>query len=95
MTDIFNADEREAQSKQAQKDEAAQEKQKRIQYGLTFSTENGFEVLRDLSVFCHFTEVTFNVNSERDSAFREGERRVFLYIMAHLSPELQAKLLGG
>ncbi|HPD58063.1 MAG TPA: hypothetical protein PKW17_12535 [Smithellaceae bacterium] len=95
MTDIFKADEAEVRKKTMQQEADAQEKQKRINYGLTFSTENGFEVLRDLATFCHFLEVTFNQESERDSAFREGERRVFLYILAHLSPELQSKLMGG
>jgi hypothetical protein len=95
MDDIFKADERDAEKKNRQSEAEAQEKQKRINYGVTFSSENGFEVLRDLAAFCHFLEVTFNVESERDSAFREGERRVFLYILAHLSPELQSRLLGG
>jgi uncharacterized cupin superfamily protein len=95
VEDIFKANEKEDKKKEVQRAAEAQEKQKRINYGLTFSTENGFEVLRDLATFCHFLEVTFNVESERDSAFREGERRVFLYILAHLSPELQSKLIGG
>ena len=93
--DIFNKHEEEAKRKEAIDKIKAEDQQRRINYGLTFSTQEGFEVLKDLVRVGHFTEVTMTVGDTHETAFREGERKMFLYILAQLSAELQSKLLGG
>jgi hypothetical protein len=93
--DIFNKHEDEAKRKTQIEKIQSEEKQKRINFGMTFSTQEGFEVLKDLAKNCHFTEPSMVIGDTHETAFREGERKVFLYILAQLSAELQSKLLGG
>lgn len=71
------------------------EKQLRINYGLTFSTREGFEAAKDILRHCHFLEPSHVAGDAYQTAFREGERNVALYILAKLSPELISKLIGG
>jgi len=67
-------------------------KQLRINFGVTFSTPEGFEVLKALQSFCHDNENTYRQGDTHETAFREGERNVFLFIKSHLSNELRQKL---
>jgi len=67
-------------------------KQLRINFGVTFSTPEGFEVLKALQSFCHDNEVTYWKGDTHETAFREGERNVFLFIKSQLSTELRQKL---
>ena len=67
-------------------------KQQRINFGVTFSSPEGFEVLKALQSFCHDNEITYRQGDTHETAFREGERNVFLFIKSHLSTELRQKL---
>lgn len=72
------------------------EKQKRINYGLTFSTREGFEVIKDIMGFCHANAISYLPGDQFETAFREGERNVFLYILSQLSDEMKQKIsIGG
>ena len=87
--------------KQAEKEKAVitnqenAEKQMRINYGLTFSKMEGFETAKDILKYCHFLEPSHVPGDAYQTAFREGERNVALYILAKLSPELISSLIGG
>ena len=70
-------------------------KQRRINFGMTFSTREGFEVLRDIAIMCHVNEISYVQGNQFETAFREGERNVFLYILSQLSDELKSKITGG
>ncbi len=94
MDDVFNIGEQEKIEKQQEDEKAALEQQKRINYQTTFATRNGQAVLKDLMRKCHGMAPTY-ANTDRDSAFQEGERNVFLYIMGQLTEELQKQILGG
>ena len=95
VDDVFITEERE-QAKQAQSEAQVQvDKQRRINYGLTFSTREGFDVLADLMAFCHVNAISYGRGDQCETAFREGERNVFLYILSQLSGELKSKLIGG
>lgn len=95
IMDIFNKQEQEREHKAQLALIEEEAKQRQIRFGVTFSSEHGFDTLKDLMKFCHFLESTNVLGDTHDSAFQEGERRVFLYILAQLSPELRSKLLGG
>jgi len=93
--DIFTDKER-ADSLILQQQEAeARARQLRINYGVTFSSENGFEVLKDLAIHCHFLATTYVQGDQVESAFRMGEQNMLLYILSQLSDEMKSKLIGG
>lgn len=71
------------------------DKQRRINFGLTFSTREGFEVLKDISAFCHANEPSYVRGDQFETALREGERNVFLFILAQLSDEMKQKIIIG
>ena len=76
--------------------EAIDGKQKRINYGVAFSTKEGFEVLCDIAKFCHACEPCYVRGDQFETALREGERNVFLYILSLLSDEMKQKIsIGG
>jgi hypothetical protein len=95
MTDIFNADKQEEVLKGLALQEQEEAKQRRINFGLTFSTREGFEVLKDLLTLCHPLATSYVPTNQFETAFREGERNVFLYILSQLSDELKSKIIGG
>lgn len=91
MNDLFIQDHEQIEREQETAAENAA-KQRRINFGLTFSTAEGFEVLKALQSFCHDNEITYLQGDTHETAFREGERNVFLFIKSHLSTELRQKL---
>lgn len=95
MDDVFiTQDQVEAMAAKAEAKEN-EAKQRRINFGLTFSTREGFDVLADLMAFCHANAISYGQGDQFETAFREGERNVFLYILSQLSGELKSKILGG
>lgn len=91
--DVYITEEREQAKQAISEAEINAEKQRRINYGLTFSTREGFDVLEDLMAFCHANAISYGQGDQYGTAFREGERNVFLYILSQLSGELKSKLL--
>lgn len=90
---VLNAGEREQEEQARIEAKEIADKQRRIAFGMTFSTREGFEVLKDLSVGCHFLERSYRRENSPDlTAFMEGQRDVFLYILQQLSGELKSKL---
>lgn len=67
-----------------------QAKQLQIAYAVTFGSESGKQVLRDLlgtvndTGKCHLLSVSHGDHRDVDTAFKEGERNVGLYILAQL-----------
>lgn len=57
-------------------------RQRHKDYQQLFGSEVGQRVLHDLMRHCHVMRPTFQANSERLSAFREGERNVVLRILS-------------
>ena len=55
-------------------------KQLRIDYKQTFTSESGVKVLEDLKKRCSFNTTTFVQGDSHDTAFREGQRAVVLFI---------------
>ena len=92
---IFSVEERERLNNVRAAELDAQDKQKRIHYGVTFSTMEGFEVLKDLAIRGHFLATTYVQGDPTESAFRMGEHNMFLYILSQLSDELKSKILAG
>lgn len=68
------------------------EKQKRINFGMTFSTREGFEVLKDILTFTHAFSTSYVPGDQIETAFREGERNVFIYILSNLSDEMKSQI---
>jgi hypothetical protein len=93
--DVFNAGQRDEAVKTLSAKIEQDAKQRRINFSLTFSTMEGFEVLRDIALMTHMDEISFDPMSARNSDFREGERNVFLYILSNLNDELRAKIIIG
>lgn len=93
--DVFNSDRREMEWQKENRLKEEAEKQLRINYGMTFSTREGFEVLRDMMDISKFIQSTYVPGDQYASAFNEGMRNLFLYVLAHLSSELKSKLIGG
>ncbi|MFA7462387.1 MAG: hypothetical protein WCY59_04490 [Anaerovoracaceae bacterium] len=91
MSDLF-IQEREQLEREQETAAENTAKQLRINFGVTFSTPEGFEVLKALQSFCHDNEVTYWKGDTHETAFREGERNVFLFIKSQLSTELRQKL---
>ena len=61
-----------------------QAKQLQIAYGVTFDSESGKQVLRDLLEFCHIFQSSYIPEKGMDTAFREGERNVGLRVLDQL-----------
>ena len=61
-----------------------QAKQLKIAYGVTFDSESGKQVLRDLLEFCHIFQSSYIPEKGMDTAFREGERNVGLRVLDQL-----------
>lgn len=93
--DIFNAGEKDKSAADLLDKQAQFDQQRRINFGITFSTREGFEVLKDIMAFCHVNEPSYVRGDQRESDVREGERNVGLYIQAQLSAELRKNLIGG
>ena len=55
-------------------------KQLSINYKTTFGSESGELVLKDLKKRCSFETTTFVQGDSHDTAFREGQRAVVLFI---------------
>lgn len=55
-------------------------KQLVIDYKTTFGSESGNKVLEDLKKRCSFETTTFVKGDSHDTAFREGQRSVVLFI---------------
>ena len=55
-------------------------KQLTIDYKQTFASESGEKVLEDLKKRCSFNTTTFVQGDSHDTAFREGQRAVVLFI---------------
>ena len=55
-------------------------KQLTIDYKQTFTSESGNKVLEDLKKRCSFNSTTFVQGDSHDTAFREGQRAVVLFI---------------
>ena len=55
-------------------------KQLVIDYKTTFGSESGQRVLEDLKKRCSFETTSFVQGDSHDSAFREGQRAVVLFI---------------
>jgi hypothetical protein len=75
--------------------EEDQDRQRRIDFNATFGSETGFRVLQDLVLnACHLYRPSVEVNDNHAEVFfREGERRIGLYIMEKLGEELRSKIL--
>ena len=96
MDNIFKTDEQKEQDEKTRIESLFNaEKQRRINYGLTFSTREGFDVLKDIMAFCHAQEISYIPGKQDETIFREGERNVFLYILSHLSDEMKSKIIIG
>lgn len=95
MDDVFSDKDRQESALLIQQEAEAKAKQLRINYGVTFSSENGFEVLKDLAIRCHFLATTYVQGDQVESAFRMGEQNMLLYILSQLSDEMKSKLVGG
>ena len=61
------------------------QKELKIAYGMTFNSEHGKQVLRDLLDNCHVFHTSYIPGNSLDSAFREGERNVGLRILDMLN----------
>ena len=59
--------------------------QKREDYKVTFGTDQGQRVLRDLMATFHMGTSTHITGDPHESAFREGERHVLLHILYKVS----------
>ena len=55
-------------------------KQLTIDYKQTFGSESGEKVLEDLKKRCSFNTTTFVQGDSHDTAFREGQRAVVVFI---------------
>lgn len=55
-------------------------KQLSINYKTTFGSESGQLVLEDLKKRCGFETTSFTKGDSHDTAFREGQRSVVLFI---------------
>jgi len=92
---VFNAGQLDKETQQLTDKMEEEAKQRRINFNLTFSTQAGFEVLRDIALMTHMNEISFDPMNARNTDFREGERNVFLYILSNLSDEMRAKIIIG
>ena len=61
------------------------QKQRIIDYRVTFGSEHGRRVLSDLVRECHALEPSHVRGEPHETAFREGERNVLLKIITALS----------
>ena len=61
-----------------------QVKERKDAYDQTFGSDWGKAVLDDLMRSCHVLEPTYVQGDTHESAFREGQRQVALYILSTL-----------
>ncbi len=75
--------------------EEEQDRQRKIDFNATFGGETGFRVLQDLVLnACHMFRPSVEVDDKNTEVFfREGERRIGLYIMEKLNEDLRSKIL--
>lgn len=92
---IFGIEDQENTWTKLMKDEEALEHQLKINYNVVFSSKEGFEVLKDILATGHVMSISYVQNNQYETAFREGERNLALYILSKLNDELRAKTLGG
>ena len=81
--DIFTIEHKGQTEEEKEKVRIAKEeadKQRRINFGITFSTREGLATLIDILNFCHIDEISFRVDNQGVTGFYEGERNVGLYI---------------
>jgi|TARA_R100001530_G_scaffold120459_1_gene87725 hypothetical protein len=57
------------------------QKERTADYGFTFNTDQGKRVLKDLYDQCHMAHPTYIKGDSHETAYREGERNVFLRIL--------------
>lgn len=93
--DIFNTETQAGRMKEMADQEAEEAKQRRINFNLTFGTREGLAVLKDISALCHPLAISYVPSNQFETAFREGERNVFLYILSQLSDEMKSQIMGG
>jgi hypothetical protein len=62
----------------------SKEKDLQVAYHLVFEGEHGEKVLRDLMAKGHVLEPTHVPGQPDETSFREGERRLALYILTRL-----------
>lgn len=89
---IFNAGEIEAQRNARQLEQIEADKQRRITFGIVFSSREGFDVLKELKDFCHADFMSYVQGDQVETAFREGERNVFQFILSNLSDEMKSQI---
>ena len=92
---IFNAGEKDKNISDLMDEQVQFDKQRRINFGMVFSTREGFDVLKDIMNFCHTESISYVPRDTHETAFREGERNIFLYIKSNLSDEMKQKLIIG
>lgn len=63
-----------------------EERQRRADYRLVFASEAGRRVLADLARVCYGERSTYVRGDALETAFREGERQVYLRILSLLRP---------
>lgn len=66
-------------------------KQLVINYKTTFGSADGEKVLADLKKRCSFETTTFVAGDSHDTAFREGQRAVVLFIQSMLNKKMEEK----
>lgn len=93
--DIYSHHTHADRMKEMAAEELEEAKQRRINFGLVFGSREGFMVLNDLKTICHPLAISYVPSNQFETAFREGERNVFLYILSQLSDEMKSQLIGG
>ena len=96
--DIFTIEHKGQTDEEKEKARIAKEeadKQRRINFGITFSTREGFDTLMEIMKFCHFSQISYVRGDQAETAFREGERNIALYILSQLSDEMKQKIIIG
>jgi len=71
-----------------QKDAAKRQMERIVLYKKVFSGEHGSSLLKDLLVRCHIKESTM-CKDPYDTAFKEGERSIGLFILSQLGYDLE------
>lgn len=73
-------------------DATERRKQLMIDYRMTFNSEAGQRILKDLQEFCGFNQPCFYRGESDMTAFTLGMRNVFLRIKLFLERDLEEKL---
>lgn len=68
-------------------EEDVKQKQRATAYRMTFTSDYGKQVMDDLAKQCHVDMTSFNVNNPDSltTAYKEGERSVYLYIQRQIN----------